>query len=133
VETIDREDIHSRLVVGLKTRAVNYLLVWPVAMGLAWAYTAYTIPWFLYLATGVLAILFVRVCIPNVAYIVTLNTKFYGGLDRSLRLNVPIAYFGATVVLYAVLALWRDWPLPVIAIVAGFYCATSNGRQGGDN
>ncbi len=124
------EEVHKNLLVGLKTRAVNYILVWPVAIGLAWAYTAYANSWYLYLATAVLVILLIRVSIPNVAFIDTLDTKFYGGLDRTLKRNVPIAYVGVGAVAYAGAALWGQWPYPVIAAGVGFCCAFINGLQG---
>ena len=125
-----REEIHHRIVVTLRTRAVNSVLLWPIAIGLTWAYTHYTNAWFLYLASLLLVTLLFWVCIPNLGFIVTLNTKFYGGTERSIKNTVPLVYLGVFSIIYSILALWLNWTFPVLALVISFICAFISGLQG---
>lgn len=125
-----REEIHHKIVVTLRTRAANSLLLWPVAIGLAWAHTYYTNVWFLYLASILLVTLLFWVSIPNLGLIVTLNTKFYGGLESSIKNTVPIVYLGVLSLIYSLLALWLNWSFPVLALVVSFICALISGLHG---
>lgn len=126
------EELSLRLFASLRRTGVNFIFVWLLAIGgvIGLAFTSER--WLLWSTSGVLVILFLAVCIPNIGRIVALN-KIHGGLDTALRRNVILADVGALGTFYAVVALWWPLPLAVAGILLGFVAAFVNsvvGRRG---
>ena len=118
-----REEIHDRIVARLKKTSKKFFPIWLATIGTSWAYTHYQNSWLLYLVTLLLLTLLFFVSIPNLGCIVTLNTKFYGGMYRAIRNTVPIVYLGVFTLIYALLALWLGWKFPIFAVNLSCICA----------
>lgn len=126
------DEVERQVSAGLRSTGVNFLFVWLLAIGIVWAAEYYRQQWLLVVASVLLALLFVVVCLPNIGKVVALN-KMHGGVLAPLRKQVVLADIGAVVVLYPIAALWWQLPLATLATFFAFLIAFINSRAGGDD
>lgn len=126
----DRHDeIAAQLFASLRRTGINFIFVWLLAVVGVIAVTFHPALWIVWATTGILVVLLVVVCVPNIGRIVALS-KLHGGMDIALRRNVVLADVGAFATAYSIIALW--WPLPfaVAGVLAGSVAAFVNSQQG---
>jgi len=118
-------EIGQRIYANLRRTGVNFIFLWMISIGVVWAAANYRKVWLLVTASGLLAVLFLVACIPNIGHTAALN-KMYGGLLLSVRRHLILADIGAGFVLYAVAALWWDFPAPTLATLGATLIAIVN-------
>lgn len=124
-------EVERRILLSLRRTGVNFIFVWPVAIGVVWAAATYQHLWMLVIASALLGILFFAVCIPNIGRTAALN-KMYGRMLVAFRRHVVLADVGALLVLYAIAALWWSLPLPTPAAALAGGIALINSLLGSD-
>lgn len=118
-------EVEHKIYANLRRTGVNFIFLWLISVGVVWAAANYRHVWLLVTASGLLGVLFLVACIPNIGHTAALN-KMYGGMLLSVRRHVILADVGAGFVLYAVAALWWNFPAPALATLGAALIAILN-------
>lgn len=127
-----QEEPQTAMLVSLKRTGENFILIWPLVIGVAWAAEKYYLPLIQIVATASLLLVFAFVCVPNIGRIGALS-KLNFGLSNSIKNQLYFAYLGAITVLVAIASIWANlgiaWCATLIAFVIAFVNSLSANNQ----
>jgi hypothetical protein len=134
-EFLKEEQLNDHYSIYLKSRdrlrkiAINYLPLWIITTLSIAIWSPFEKDWSKYIIIAMVALLILRVCIPNIRHI-WIMYSFYGGHNSALRNNILVSFIGLACTLYIAISAYFSLPYGTVGAVIGFLTAIINGMQG---